>query len=98
MPIEREDGVQYDIISPLGQLLVLQVLLRTKLGGGLLAAPVCSTWIWLTRSTTMRSVDYPLGRSQSREVLDANKQAAFLALVVTLCAVEPIRSAQHELL
>lgn len=54
VPVEKRDsdGPGYDVITPAGQLLVLQLLLRVKLGAGLLAAPVCSSWIWLTRNTT----------------------------------------------
>ena len=31
-------------------------------GGGFLAAPVCSSWVWVNRATSGRSVSDPLGR------------------------------------
>ena len=78
LPIEKDDGRMFDVISPPGQYLVLHALLRLKLGAAMLAAPVCSTWIWLTRNTTLRGVDRPLGYSGATGVREANMQAAFL--------------------
>ena len=90
LPIEKDDGRMFDVISPPGQYLVLHALLRLKLGAALLAAPVCSTWIWLTRNTTLRGVDRPLGYSGATGVREANMQAAFLALVALVCEAKGI--------
>lgn len=90
LPIEKDDGSMFDVISPAGQYLVLHALMRLKLGAGLLAAPVCSTWIWLTRNSTLRGVDRPLGYSRVSGVKEANVQAAFLALVALICEAKGI--------
>eukprot|EP00969_Alexandrium_andersonii_P351382 15435312-Alexandrium_andersonii.AAC.1 len=75
----------YDVTSPRGQAVVLQVLLRMKLGAALLAAPVCSSWIWINRNTAARSPFAPLGNEFLAHVAAGNLQVAFLVLVILAC-------------
>ena len=49
-------------------------------------APVCSSWVWINRSSSGRSVDCPLGDVSQRYVSDANcmvSRVVFLALLAT---------------
>jgi hypothetical protein len=59
-------------------------VLRIRRGCGFLAAPVCSSWIWLNRFTSGRSAADPLGHWYRPYVREANTQ---VVRVVILCLI-----------
>ena len=74
----------HDITLSSGFLYALTVLLSVSPNGLLWLATVCSTWVFMSRSTTGRSSGDPLGCSRHATVDDGNIQAgrsALLALV-----------------
>ncbi|CAK9072735.1 Uncharacterized protein SCF082_LOCUS35732 [Durusdinium trenchii] len=50
-----------DIMTPQGFALAIYAVLNTKRAGGLTLAPVCSTWVFMSRGSTLRSRARPLG-------------------------------------
>ena len=57
------DQVAQDFTSSLGFAVAVGLVARLKSKGLLFAAPICSSWIWLSRSQTRRSRAFPMGRS-----------------------------------
>lgn len=65
-----------DFCSPAGFANAVYQTLRTSPGGGALHAPVCSTWVFMSRGSTLRSPTRPLGRGDSQKVADGNLHVA----------------------
>ena len=55
LPHELEIGQPFEILSPIGFFLALLALLKVARGGGMLAAPVCSSWGYMTRGRSCRT-------------------------------------------
>lgn len=68
-----------DFMSPMGLLLAVQLLRRCKPGSVIWLGPPCSTWVFMSRSTTGRRASTPLG--SSRRAHEAN------TLVERMCAI-----------
>ncbi|CAK0863566.1 unnamed protein product [Prorocentrum cordatum] len=81
---EIDDNPMHDFIGPRGFMMILLLCLQISAGGGFLAAPVCSTWIWLNRGTSQRSPGLPLGIANVPTVVQANEQVSNLTLVCFL--------------
>ncbi|CAL1153538.1 unnamed protein product [Cladocopium goreaui] len=74
-----------DITSDRGFTLSLYSLLNTKRGGGCTLAPVCSSWVFVSRGSTHRTKASPLGsRKGSTEV--GNIMAARVAILLLIAA------------
>ncbi len=71
----------HDVLTPVGLLLLLKTALELRTGGVLWAAPPCSTWVFLSRGSTLRTRTEPEGNRLSRAVVAQN------ALVERLCLV-----------
>ena len=80
----EDDPEKYNFISPRGFMIALMLCLQIVEGGGFLAAPVCSTWIWLNRGTSRRSRGLPLGVTCVQPVAEANEQVSNLTLACYL--------------
>ena len=65
VPYEKKDTPAFDILSIGGFILALTLVLSLKFGGFLLAAPVCSTWVWMSRASTGRKLANPGGSTAS---------------------------------
>lgn len=78
------DSSTMDILSPIGFALALCMACRLKRGGFALLATVCSTWVWISRSSTGRNQWNPLGRRGVRCVEDANEMVAKMTLILWL--------------
>ena len=72
-----------DFISLEGMLTAFLWLCRCVHNAGHHFATVCSTWIWLSRSSTLRSDAQPLGLvPRSETVNQANEQVSLMALYI----------------
>jgi len=56
-----DDPVHQDMNSPQGLLFALSLIRRTRRFGFCSWAPVCSSWVWVNRGTSMRSETNVLG-------------------------------------
>ena len=65
-----------DLTTPRGFSNAVFQLLNVRPGGGHTSAPVCSTWVFMSRGSTHRSVSNPLGRRDSDAVQIGNLLAA----------------------
>ncbi|CAJ1355964.1 unnamed protein product, partial [Effrenium voratum] len=79
-----------DFCSPAGFANAVYQTLRTSPGGGALHAPVCSTWVFMSRGSTLRSPTRPLGRGDSQKVADGNLHVARCAVLCILAAAKRI--------
>ena len=73
-----------DILSPAGFITALILVLRLCVGGCLYMAPVCSSWVWINRSTSGRKPWEPNGDISKLYVRQGNEmmsRVAFLAYV-----------------
>lgn len=59
--IDVEYGQHMDINSPEGFALAVLAVLRVKPGGMVFAAAQCSSWVWISRGASKRSLDNVLG-------------------------------------
>lgn len=73
-----------DLCSPVGFAFALQLAMMTHRGGFVHFAPVCSTWVWMSRHSVSRSYFQPMGRVSHHNVSEANKM---ISRVVLLCTV-----------
>ena len=69
----REDP-RCDFLTPGGFLLCLRVILLLQVGALCWLAPPCSTWVWISRASSKRSRDKPLGVGH-KSTEDANTLA-----------------------
>ena len=73
--IEREP-IYMDMNHNLGFLTSLTILHRLHEGGIMWLATVCSSWVWISRSSTSRSPEQPMGREDSQSVASGNIMTA----------------------
>ncbi|CAK0800827.1 unnamed protein product [Prorocentrum cordatum] len=75
------------MLTPIGFVNAVLLAARLKSGGGTNAAPVCSTWVWLSRFSTKRRLWYPLGDPHVPCVKDANTMVSrVVAIMWVNCA------------
>eukprot|EP00969_Alexandrium_andersonii_P359604 15453574-Alexandrium_andersonii.AAC.1 len=81
IPFEiKDDPAVFNFIGGLGFLLVCLISSKLKGGGGFVSAPVCSSWVWVNRSTSKRSTHNPLGDTSKPSVRQANEMITNLTL------------------
>ena len=68
-------------MSSLGFCIALALALLLKPGGFSMNAPVCSTWVWMSRSTTGRRLWKPLG-NRTKNCKSANIMVARVTLLL----------------
>jgi len=73
-----------NILSDKGFALALQLALRLKWGGFCMLAPVCSSWVWMSRAATKRSATEPMGDTTVRCVAEGNLMLARVVLLLKL--------------
>ena len=82
---ERRDDPQMDFLTPKGFLQATCLALSLRNKGFLLAAPVCSSWVWLSRSVTRRSTVFPLGLGNNTQcVAEGNEMVAKLVVLLLI--------------
>jgi hypothetical protein len=80
-----DDPAVYDFMSDKGFLLAITFVLSLKHGGFLLGAPVCSTWVWMSRFSTGRSEASPMAwESKCSAVWGANQMVSRFVLLLRL--------------
>ncbi len=76
------ETMSHDILHPQGFIEALRLCLALVPGGLAHLAPVCSTWVWMSRGSTGRTLATPLGSPQSRPVAEGNRMVARVALLL----------------
>ena len=84
------DPCMMDFMSPCGFVNACALLLRVRAGGGMLAAPVCSTWVYMNRGTSKRTAANPHGDAGVSQVQQANCMVARVCLLCYLAAARGI--------
>ena len=57
---ELKDGAAgLDFIAPIGIITNLRLMHGMRIGARMLAAPVCSSWVWMSRATTEKMAPHP---------------------------------------
>ena len=76
-----------DLNTSKGFLRAITYVLGMKPGGLLWAAPPCSSWVWLSRGSTGRSLENPMGQTSYGRVRAANEQGSRVLLLILLAVV-----------
>ncbi|CAK9034304.1 unnamed protein product [Durusdinium trenchii] len=79
-----------DLLSDSGFANALFWTLNLEPGSGALSAPVCSSWVFLSRGSTLRSRTNPLGRNDSECVRQGNILCGRTLVLMILCAAKGI--------
>ena len=91
IPIDLEiDPHGMDLTTSRGFSNAIYQLLNVRPGGGHTSAPVCSTWVFMSRGSTLRSVASPLGRSDSESVRIGNLLAARAIILLLIASAKSI--------
>lgn len=89
LSIERDDDPLFqDLLEIDGFILFLRFCLRLRASGISVLAPVCSSWVWLCRTQTERSIFNPLGNTLRSDVQQANKMVSRVALLLYLLIIK----------
>jgi hypothetical protein len=78
------DALAMDWNSAAGFANAIRYILRLKRGSFCMLAPVCSTWVFVSRGSTHRSHAYPMGNTGFSSVRDGNKMVSRVALAIYL--------------
>ena len=70
--LDREYGEHTDLNTDIGLALAIVCVLRMVQGGLVFLACKCSSWVWMSRSSTQRSQDNPLGNQSAPSVIEGN--------------------------
>lgn len=81
---EKLDDPLLNMLTARGFLAAVVLVLCLRWGGASLSAPVCSSWVWVSRSTTGRKWFAPLGESNVRCVWESNLMVARLCVLCRL--------------
>ena len=79
---ELRHSLHEDLLSPEGFMSAIRHVRDIKPGGLAHVATVCSTWVYLSRASTGRSMSKPLGFRGSKVTEDANCMAARVSLLL----------------
>ena len=86
--LDVDYGQHMDINSTEGFALAILCVLRVGVGGLVFMACQCSSWIWLSRSSTQRSAENPHGNVRRPSVVEGNSlnvRCALLCLLAHRC-------------
>ena len=85
--IDRDHSEHLDLCSDEGLATAICTLLRVREGGLCFMGPQCSSWVWLSRSTTKRSAADPDGDVNLPTVKEGNHLNKVVALLVTIAGL-----------
>jgi hypothetical protein len=85
MSMDLRLSLDHDILTPIGLLTLIVAVARLRPGGILWAAPPCSTWVFMSRGSTMRHLDIN-GNSASAYVQAQNALVCRILLVCRLAS------------
>jgi hypothetical protein len=80
----------YNFLTARGFILATNFAARLGLGAQHLTAPVCSTWVWLSRGSTGRSELNPLGNTRLCSVSEANIMVSRVCLIIMICLAKGV--------
>ena len=79
-----------DMCNPLGFLYAIVLCLRVRSHGICWFGTVCSSWVWIAKATTMRTLSRPRGDTRVPVVVEGNMQCTRSCLLMTMCYVRQI--------
>ncbi|CAE7441062.1 unnamed protein product [Symbiodinium necroappetens] len=79
-----------DILSSSGFANAMFQICNLKPGSGCLSAPVCSSWVFMSRGSTCRTKARPLGRCDSEGVQNGNIMTARVLILMLLASAKGI--------
>jgi hypothetical protein len=77
--IDKADKTYFDIMTPIGFLMAVRAILRTKAGGLVWFAPPCGPWTWMCMAVSGRTREDPLGNKAHPNVVLANRLVSRVA-------------------
>ena len=80
-----------DFISPMGVITNLWFIHGMRLGARMLAAPVCSSWVWMSRATTKRAWHRVHGLASLPCVQTGNMIVSVLVMILWIASALGIR-------
>lgn len=80
----------HNAVSTIGFMVMFSLVLDMVAGGALHAAPVCSSWLWMSRYVTRRCPSSPLGNPDIDIVRIGNIMVARLVLCLYVCVARGI--------
>jgi hypothetical protein len=84
MPFDRVIDPMLNMNSDAGFAHAVELVLRLRPGSLIWGAPPCSSFVFMSRGTTLRSQDNPLGNVEHRGVRHANMVVARLVMLLML--------------
>ncbi|CAK9058804.1 unnamed protein product [Durusdinium trenchii] len=84
------DNIYHDMNGPEGFTHALYHVLRLEPGSFLTLAPVCSTWVFMSRGSTGRSKSFPLGNLSAPSVQAGNCMVSRCAILLLLAAAKGV--------
>lgn len=78
------DCTMENILTSEGLALLVRQICRVRACGIVLMAPVCSSWSWMSRFSTQRSIIEPLGNDTSESVAAGNLMVSRMVLLMSL--------------
>jgi len=82
--LDRKYNTNFDVNTDTGLAITIASLLRVRPGGLVFIAAQCSSWIWMSRSSTQRSSTNPYGNSTFKCVEEGNTLNCRVALLCLL--------------
>ena len=79
---KRLHPLHHDFLSSHGFLHALTLAMRLEDGAFTMHAPVCSSWVWINRSVSLRTISFPLGDRSNASVEAGNIMVSRLVLLV----------------
>ncbi len=80
----QDDQLWEDFLSPRGFAHAITLVLKTRWGGALWGAPVCSTLVWINRATSRRSALRPLGDETRPSVAQGNMMIYRMVVLIII--------------
>ena len=88
--IDRAYGEHLDICTEEGFAIVILLVLRIKENGLMMAAPQCSSWIWINKHIHKRKRDNVVGDTSIPTVVEGNMLNQRVALLAGICSLNGV--------
>ena len=85
--MDREFGSHFDLCSDIGFASTLCAVMRVKTTGMIMLGPQCSSWVWLSRSASRRSLANPYGDPSVASVAEGNVVNERVAMICAICSM-----------
>jgi len=82
LSIDKKHGMEHNILTPLGFLFCLNAVMHIKRHGFLFLAPPCSTWVFLSTSSTGRRKHNAMGDKNNKNVKSQNRLVSRLCHII----------------